>query len=240
MQVPAAARLQPVQRSRTFYPAMAALAAVVVFVGFARTYYLKEFFGSPPLPLLLHVHGFVMSCWIGLLLVQTTLIAAHRTHLHRRVGIAGGVLAIAVAATGVAAAIRSVRLGRAPAGGSPSAFLAIPLGDIFVFSVLVAAALYFRRRPELHKRLMLIGTIAILPAAIARWPWPLIAHQPPRFFLVTDLLLIGCIAYDCARTRRLSPAYLWAGLLLIASHPLRLMFAGSAAWTAFAHWITGV
>ncbi len=119
-------------------------------------------------------------------------------------------------------------------------FLAIPLGDIAVFATLVAAALYYRRRPDLHKRLMLVATITILPPGIARWPVSFVAHVPLMFFGVTDLVLVGCIAYDLAKTRRLHPAFLWGGLLLIASHPLRLIASHTGPWLSFAHWITGL
>jgi len=233
-------RVQPAQRSRAFYPSVAVMAAIVIFVGFARTYYLKEFFGTPSLPLLLHVHGLVMTCWMVLLMVQTTLVATHRTSVHRRLGVAGGVLAVAVVALGTAVAIYAARNAHAPTGIPPLAFLAVPFGDVVVFSALVGAGFYFRRRPELHKRLMLVATIAILPPGIARWPVPWNVHTPLIFFGVADLILIGCVIYDYVKTRRLNPAYLWGGLLLIASHPLRLMLAGTAAWITFAHWITGV
>jgi len=216
------------------------MAAIVIFVGFARSYYLKEFFGAPSLPLLLHVHGLVMSCWMVLLMVQTTLVATHRTSVHRRLGVAGGVLAGAVVALGTAVAIYAARNAHAPTGIPPLAFLVIPFGDLFVFSTLVGAGFYFRRCPELHKRLMLVATIAILPPGIARWPVPWNVHTPLIFFGVADLILIGCVIYDYVKTRRLNAAYLWGGLLLIASHPLRLMLAGTAAWMTFAHWITGV
>jgi len=234
-------RVRPAQRTRVFYPSIAILAAIIIFVGFARTYYLKELFGTPSLPVVLHIHGLIMTTWMLLLIVQTFLVAAHRTDLHRRLGVAGGVVAAAVAVMGVTAAIYSARQGHAPTGVPALAFLAVPLGDVVVFSTLVAAGFYYRRRPELHKRLMLIATLAILPPGIARWPiLDSVIHTPFIFFGVADLILLGCIAYDVAKTRRLNPAYLWGGLLLIASHPLRLLLAGTTAWMTFAHWITGV
>lgn len=234
------ARIQAGRLPRLFFTTVSVLAGVAAFVGFARTYYLKEIFGTRPLPLLVHVHGLVMTCWLALLIAQSLLVARHRTDIHRRLGIFGGVLAAMIVVVGVAVAIHAVRSGHVNPRMSPLSFLVIPLGDIALFAMLVAAALYHRRRPELHKRLMIVATVAIMPAAIARWPWPLIARQPLRFFAATDLLLIGVIAFDYARTRRLSPAYLWAGLLLIASHPLRLMLANTQTWQTFAGWITGI
>lgn len=233
-------RVQPAHRSKLFYPAAAIVGCAIIFLGFARTYYLKEFFGTPALPTLLHLHGIVMTAWMLLLVVQATLVSVRRTDIHRRLGVLGGVLAVAIVAIGVTVGIRSARLGHAPTGIPALSFLAIPLGDMFVFATMVAAAMYYRRRPELHKRLMLIATVAVLPAGIARWPLGAVAHNPIVFFGLADLLFIGCVIYDCIKTRRLSPAYLWGGLVLIASHPLRLMISGTAPWLAFAHWVTRV
>ena len=237
---PSPVKVPSAPRSRVFYPSIALLSAAVIFVGFARTYYLKALFGTPSLPALLHVHGMIMTAWMLLLIVQTALVATHRTSVHRRLGLFGGVLAIAVVVIGAVVAIHSARQGHAPTGIPALQFLTIPLIDLVVFSTLVTAGMYYRRRPELHKRLMLVATIAILAPGIARWPLAGVAHTPLTFFGIVDVILLGCIAYDVVKTRRLNPAYLWGGLLLIASHPLRLMLAGTAVWMKFAHWITGV
>jgi hypothetical protein len=118
-------------------------------------------------------------------------------------------------------------------------FLVIPLFDILVFAILVTAALYYRRRSDIHKRLMIIATIAILPPAIGRLHFAFIrANGPPAFFGLADLILLACIFYDVVSHRRLHPAYLWGGLLLIASHPLRLLLGGTGVWLAFARWLT--
>ncbi|HEV3063357.1 MAG TPA: hypothetical protein VGY48_34245 [Vicinamibacterales bacterium] len=69
--------------------------ALTTLVGFAQTYYLKVLFGTPPLRLLLHVHGVVMTAWVVLFLVQVGLIAERRTDLHRRLGVMGAVVAFA-------------------------------------------------------------------------------------------------------------------------------------------------
>jgi hypothetical protein len=74
---------------------------------------------------------------------------------------------------------------------------------------------------------------------LSRLPLALIQNNGPLiFFGVNDLLLLACIAYDTLVHRRLHPAYLWAGLLLIVSHPVRLALGGTSAWLAFAHWLT--
>jgi hypothetical protein len=218
---------------------MAIVAIGIVFAGFSRTYYLKGLFGRPPLSPLAHLHGFLFTSWILLLLVQVSLVAANRTDIHRRLGVAGGVLAALMICAGTMMGINSARHGfsRQPAG-SALRFLAIPLFDMLVFAILVAAALYYRRQPQTHKRLMLLATITLLPAAIARLPFAFIrASGPLAFFGLADLLLLACVIYDTATHRRLHPAYLWGGLLLVASHPLRILIGGTSAWLAFAHWL---
>ena len=228
------------RRDRLFYTGMAVLAAALVFVGFARTYYLKDLFGRPPLVPLVHLHGILFTSWFVLLLSQATLVAAKRTDIHRRLGAVGAGLAGLMIVVGPITAIRAARRGFGPPGGlSPLVFLVIPIFDILVFAILVAAGLYYRRQSQTHKRLMLLATIAILPPAMARLPFAFIlATGPLAFFGLADLVLLACIFYDVVAHRRLHPAYLWGGLLLVVSQPLRLAVGGTGAWLAFAHWLT--
>lgn len=228
-----------IKRDRFLYVAMAVVAASLVFAGFARTYYLRHFFTSAPLKPLLHLHGFLFTSWLILLLAQVTLVAAGRTDLHRRLGVAGGVLASLMVVVGPIIAIHSARGEFSPKLPDALSFLVVPLFDILVFAILVGAGLYYRSQPQTHKRLMLVATFAILPAAVARLPLAFIQNTGPLvFFGVNDLLLVACIAYDTVAHRRVHPAYLWAGLLLIVSHPVRLAVGGTSAWLAFAHWLT--
>jgi hypothetical protein len=114
-------------------------------------------------------------------------------------------------------------------------FLIVPLGDMLVFGILVGAALYYRRRLDIHKRLMLLAAAAMLPPAIARIPLSVITDNGPlAFFGLTDVCLIGFVVFDTVRHRRLHPAFLWGSLLFILLQPLRLLVAGSDAWTSFA------
>jgi hypothetical protein len=226
------------RRERLFYLGISVMIAITVFAGFAPTYFLKSYFGSPPLIPLLHFHGFVFSSWIVLLLTQTTLVAANRTDIHRRLGIAGGVIAALMVVVGTTTAIIRANQGAAPGGTPPLVFLAIPLFDMLVFASLVSAGLYFRRRPDVHKRLMLLATISILSAAIARLPFGILRAGPPAFFGLTDLFIVACVVYDLIARRRLHRATIWGALLIVLSQPLRLMISGTGAWMAFATWLT--
>jgi hypothetical protein len=224
---------------------MAIAMALAVFIGFARTYYLSAYFGTHgtlsggPFSPIVRVHAMLFTTWVLLFLTQTTLVARDRVAVHRRLGVAVGVLAAVMVVVGTATAIGLARRGGAPPGVDPLAFLAIPLGDMVVFSTLIAAALYLRRKKDAHKRLMLLAFTAILAAAVARIPGVL-PLGPLGFFGLTFLpvLALGVI-YDLVTRRRVHPAYLWGGALLILSVPARLAISTTHTWHRLAEMLVG-
>ena len=227
------------QGIRRFYVGMAIAILVTVFLGFSRSYFLKAHYGTPELSLLLHIHGLVFTCWVLLFLTQTTLVAAGRTDLHRKLGVGGAVLAALVLIVGTATAILRVKGGSAPIPGVPPlAFLAVPLFDMVVCAILIGAGLTLRHRLDAHKRLMTLATISLMSAPIARLPIGVLQAGPPAFFGLTDLFIVAMLVYDLATRRRIHPATIWGGLVIVASQPLRLMISGTAAWMAFAGWLT--
>lgn len=233
-------RITARQRERVFYTGMSVLFLLTVFGGFARTYFLRPAFQTEPLLPLLHLHGLLFSSWIVLMLVQTGLIAAKRTRTHMRLGIAGGVLASLMLIVGTVTAIIRAKVVQAPPdSGSPLQFLTIPLGDMLVFAILVGAALYFRRQVDTHKRLMLIATITLMPAAVARLPFAFFQQGGPLvFFGISDLFLAPLLLFDLMTRGRPHKATILGGALLVISHPLRLIIGATHAWLAFATWLT--
>ena len=227
---------------RPLYVLAAVIVPLVVLAGFARTYYLKGFFATPALPsLIVHVHGIVMTAWVVLFIVQVTLVARRKTKLHQRLGILGAVLAALVFIVGILTALyAAARFTSAPnlvPSGAPPAlpFLVIPLGDMVAFAILIGTALYYRKRLDIHKRLMLVAAVNIMTPAIARVPLSFIANGGPlAFFGLTDLILVVFVAFDTIRHRRLHPAFLWGALFVILFQPLRILLAGTNAWITFA------
>lgn len=227
-----------------FYTGMSLAIIVAVFVGFAPTYYLKGYFHPAPLAPLVHLHGFVFTTWILLFLVQTVLVARDRTDLHRKLGLAGAILAATLVLLGLTTAVAAVRYGSFAAGGVELLrFLAVPLGDILVFAVLASAGIYLRRRPEPHKRLMLLATISLLNPAVGRWPLAILqgagVTASMASFAITDLFLVAGLLYDLWSRGRVQPAYVWGGLFLILSQPLRIVISNTDAWLAIAHVLAG-
>ena len=230
-------KLAPTTIGRGLYATAAVLTLLLIFAGFARTYYLKGMFASPALPPLVHLHGLVMTGWFVLFLVQAMLVATHRTAVHRRLGIVGAVWALMVLVVGLATAIHGARRGFTP-GPPPLVFLVVPVMDLVVFAALIGTALLNRHRPDIHRRLMLLGTIGLLAPAIGRLPIGFIARGGlPAIFGLLVLGAVASAAYDTWRHRRLHPAFGWGLLLLVGSIPLRIALAGTGVWHHFATWL---
>lgn len=228
------------QRGRSFYVAMAVISAAIVFAGFSRTFYFNSTFARRDLTWLMILHGIIFSSWLVLLIAQTSLVAANRTDIHRRLGVVGAILAALMVTVGFTLAIHAAKYGfLTPGLPPPLIFFVVPFFDIIVFSILVGAALYYRKKPDTHKRLMLVATISILPPAFARMPFTFISTTLPfSAFLLGDAVLLGCVLWDVAIHRRLHRAYLWGGLIFVLSFPVRMAIAGTSAWQTFARWLT--
>jgi hypothetical protein len=224
-------------RSR-FYVGVAVALAVTVFVGFAPTFYLKTFTAARSLSPLVWAHGILFTGWIALLITQATLVAKERVNLHMRLGVFGVALALAMVIVGLLTAISAARLGHVPPGAPPPlVFMAIPFFAIVEFAMLFGAAIALRGNSQAHKRLILLATITITGAAVARLPLPF-AGTPPGFFALSDLFIVACVIHDWRAYGRVHPVYAWVGSLLIILQPLQLVFMGTGAWLAFANWLT--
>jgi FtsH-binding integral membrane protein len=219
-----------------FFSAMALLMLGTVFVGFAHTYYLAGVFHAPLPSLIIHLHGAAFSCWILLLMTQTSLVSAGRVDIHRRLGIAGFLLACLMIILGVLAATDSLVRGAGPAGGDPKFFYIIPLTDMLIFATLIFFAFRARSNPAAHKRVILVATIGLTIAAIARWPFVFVFRNAAMAALLSYLFLIILATYDVWSTRKVHRATLWASAFLIFVQQIRLPIGKTEAWHAFATW----
>jgi hypothetical protein len=226
------------RNDRFFYTGMGVLVALLVFLGFARSYYLNHWFETPPgmrtLDGLLHLHGAVFTAWVLLGVVQPALIATRNPGLHRRLGWAGAAVAVLMVIFGNLAAIAAMQGGFVGLG-DPHAFYAIPFFGINSFAVIVALAVLWRNRAETHKRLMLLSSTQLLDAAIARIPIDAIMQGAPFTFLFgADFVIVAAIAYDLASRGKVHKVWIWGGGLVVASQVLRLFVSQTEPWLAFA------
>jgi hypothetical protein len=226
-------------RDRRFFAGLALVLLFTVFAGFARTYYFNDLAATPfSLTPALHWHGAVFSAWMLLLVIQTALISSGRRELHRRLGIAGAVLAVAMVWLGIYVALSRTASGAMlDRGVPPLLFLAVPVIGMVVFAALVGAALHFRRQPAIHKRLMMLATLELVTAGISRLPL-VESWGPPGFFGVTDLFVAAIVVYDWLTLGRVHKATLWGGVFLVVSQPARLIIGGTSPWLTFAAWLT--
>jgi hypothetical protein len=227
-----------------FYSGTALVMALIVFAGFAPTFYLRSVFGGPVsvtglaaiTPVVL-AHGIVFTAWVALFVAQTALIATRNVAVHRRVGLASVGLAAAMVAVGLPTAFAAAARGSAPAGMEPLVFLVVPVFDLVLFAGFFIAAVWRRREKEAHKRLMLMAYASILPAAVGRLPGVILLGPLGIFGLAFLPVVFGAI-YDRWSRGRVTPIYWWGIAVLYLSIPGRLAVAATPAWRAFAELVT--
>jgi hypothetical protein len=218
-----------------FFSAMSALIALVVFVGFARTYYLAAIFGAKPLAApIVHIHGAVFTCWIALLVGQTSLVATGHTRVHRQLGLAGLGLAPVMVVLGVLVANEMLARTSVIPGFDSARIYAVALSEILGFAIPIFFALRLRRQPAIHKRLILIGTIATTTAGFGRWPVSFLLHKPLPAMLAAFTLLLLVIAFDLVSTRRVHRATLLGSAWVVCVELTAFAIGHSALWRAFA------
>jgi hypothetical protein len=225
----------------SFYFYMSLCCAAVAFLGFAPTYWLPMATKTLKAGPIVHVHGALFFGWSLYLVWQTWLAASGRVARHRAVGMIGVSFATAMTIFGTLVAIHAMQ-GAAAIGmrSEGIAFAIVPLGGIAFFAVTFALAVANVRRPELHKRLVMLAAISILDAAIARWfmtllappgavgPPPVAVAIPPA--LVAWLLVVVAMIHDWRSRGRPHPVYLIGGAALLAVKLLSLPISGSQAW----------
>jgi hypothetical protein len=228
---------------------MAIALTILVSAGFAWSTYVRTrpgstAFGGPTLLPLVRLHAAVSAAWLALLILQTSLIAARRTDVHRRLGLIGGVLAVALVVFGwiVAFDLRPMpptgdaSLGVVPAPGTLE-FLILPAEELLVFSTLIGIAFYARHSPGAHKRLMMLGTLALIPAATTRPPSPGSTLMALGMFGLPEAIFIATLVrHDIRTSGRLHPATLWGGGLVLIGAVSRNWISHTGLWLAFARY----
>jgi hypothetical protein len=229
---------------RRFYTGFALAVLVAVYVGFARSFFLRPFFPEWPAPAepLFLVHGALFAAWCLLLIAQAGLVAGSRIDLHRRLGVWGAVLAGAMVLAGLYGALVAANrpTGFVGVPVPPLQFLIVPLFDMTLFATFVATAIARRADAQAHKRWILLATVNLLGAAFARWPVVYTVGNPFVYFGLADLFIVALAIWDFRSRGRLHPVTVVGGLAVIVSQPLRLALMDTPAWLAFADWATAL
>lgn len=233
----------------SFYFYMSLVFVAIAFGGFARTYLVPIATGTFDGYALLHVHGILFLGWTVLFAVQTNLVARGQVARHRGLGLVGVSLATAMVFAALAVVVRGLSYGVAIGNYDAARVLAVvPLTAITLFAVLFVCAIANIRRPETHKRLMLLATIALLPPAVARIVLAVAVGGPrPNFGGVTDVrlgltaslvaalivyvLLIGAVAVrDWRVLGRPHRVYWLGGAAMLGAQLVREPLASTSLW----------
>jgi len=231
-----------VAAERQFYFWMAAAILATIFAGFAPSFYLRGVVPAyrPYLPMtwLVALHGLIFSAWALLFMKQIALVSAGRTDIHRRLGLAGFGMVVAMAVVGTTAALYGVARHSGPPDMSPLAWLAVPLLDVPVFLTLIGLGLANRRKPQVHKRFMLVSMIGLLPPSIGRLPWPEAMPFPLIIIGGQLLFLIPLALWDLNSRGRVHWVTATGAGVLVGSWLFRLAIWQTPWWLAFAGWIS--
>jgi hypothetical protein len=222
------ARPRAVRPRSRLYVALSIIAVALVLAGF-RPYFFALLAGSPPaVPAVIHLHAAVFSGWLVLFAVQIALVFRGRTALHRklgRFGIGYGVLMLALGlVVSLVAPARHVASGEWTVDQA-AGFMILPFGDLVLFVLFFGGAIAYRRKPEMHKRLIVLTTIAVLFPAAARFAEPNVLA-----LLLVWLLPLFIVAVNDIRTRgRVHAIYVVGAVVLLVAFA-RVFLMQSPAW----------
>lgn len=225
--------------ARYFYFAMSLLFAVLVVWGFSRTVNANLLHAAPPRPLLLWFHAVAFGTWVMFFIAQSALVRVRKVSWHRFLGWFGAALATAMVVLGTSTAIVMARFNTTQLHQiGADAFLAIPLYDMIAFGACIALAIYWRKSPEFHRRLMFIATVGLMDAAVGRFDF-IFNHN--LFFLCLDVLVALGIARDLIVDGRVHKVYVYALPVLIVGQNLTIYIwrANPLWWRGISHAILG-
>jgi hypothetical protein len=223
-----------------FYFSMSLLIAAVVVYGFSFTVEKNLIHPALPRPFLLYVHAAVFTGWLGFFILQTALIRTRNVLVHRRIGWFGVAMGSAMVVLGVSTAITMGRFNMLELHQSHTeSDLMIPLFDMVCFGTTFGLAVLWRKKPEYHRRLMLVATCALTAASFGRFPERLLPAE--YFYSGVDLLIVLGVIRDLIVSGRVHQVYLYVLPLFIVGQTVVTftVFHQLPYWQKIAHTIMG-
>ena len=217
-----------------YFVTFTALFALLVLIGFSRTFFLPVAQGTFSRPPVVHIHGALFFAWTLLLVLQSVLAARKKLRWHRRIGSYAAWLIIPMLLMGGLVSGRDTQNDFETGGGEPRLiFFYGELADLAMFGTLAGLAMLLRHKPQFHKRLVLLGSLGLLGAAIGRTP------ELSGMYILEAM--IGSMAvYDLFSQRRLHIATIAGGAFLLLMAYSQGAIGGTQQWLSFAHRILGV
>ena len=240
--------------TRRFYFFMSLTCFAVALLGFMPTYFVPLATGQFRAPAVQHIHGLLFFGWTVLFCVQTWLVSSGGTLAHRNWGMLGIALASAMVLMTLVVTVQGMNIyDAAGMGPAKRAFSWVQISGIAFFGGVFALAIMEVKRGEIHKRLMMLATISLLDAPIARWfavvlsppvpagelppPPPVILALPASF--IADLLVVAAIVFDWRTRGKPHLVYLYGGGALLLLQVTRAAVAATPFWDSVALWLQG-
>ncbi len=223
-----------------FYFFMSLLIAVVVVLGFSQTIDMNLIHPTIPRPFLLYVHAAVFTGWLVFFILQSFLVRTSNVRTHRALGMLGIAMGIGIPVLGVATTLTMTRFNIETLHKPTAATdMIVPLFDMVAFASTFSLAIYWRKKPELHRRLILVATCALTAAGFGRFPaWLL---PPSIFYVGVDLLILLGVTRDLIINKKIHAVYAYVLPAFIVGQTVTLYAAihRPAPWVSIAHRILG-
>lgn len=206
------------EKDNSFFFVYTLILFAIVLIGFAPSLFFRPLFDTPAIPLYLQLHGMVLTAWFLLLISQAWFIRKNHITLHKKLGIFIAAYGVFVILGGLTATLNTVARGFGKDAGFDTDMANIDLGigagisylefisgvvwanlaAMITFAVMLSSAIFFRRQTDIHKRLILIATVAIVGPALARIARLDFLGGEQGLFLPTTifLLLAAIIIHD--------------------------------------------
>ncbi|MGE3251821.1 MAG: hypothetical protein AB7J28_17135 [Hyphomonadaceae bacterium] len=234
-----------IDSARYFYVGVAAFVVIFTFGAFTRSYWAPLSGGSLDMHAAIHAHAALFFLWTLFFLTQTLLAAQGRTLAHRELGMFGVALAGAMVFSGVVASVVTLaQLMDSPRERVVIGTSILGLSSMIVFTTFMTAAVANIRRPEWHKRLMVLATFALMQAVVTRYilliPDIIQPHRALIGATITDLMLLAVILADARIKGRVHPVYLAGGAFLLFVQIARSPLTHTPFWRDACHWLASL
>jgi uncharacterized membrane protein YozB (DUF420 family) len=216
---------------------LSTITALILF-GFSHTVESDVIHPAEAQPAILYVHVVTYTLWLAILLTQSALVWSRNVRLHRRLGWMGAAFAAGMVVIGLLTTVIMGRLQVQRMGQEAGMFIFRPFEDILFFAAAFGLAVHWRKRPDAHRRLMVLASCALTPPAISRIPG---IHSLSTVYLGTDLLVMAAMMYDLILLRRVHAIYRWGfAIAVLGQTGLLLVMADKPApFVTFARLVTG-
>jgi hypothetical protein len=226
--------------SRYFYLCMSLVIAANIVAGFSKTVNANLFHATPPRPVLLWMHGTAFAGWLVLFMAQSVLVRVRKVSVHRLLGWFGAGLAATMVVLGCTVTVVMTRFDLTVLHQkTAAAFIAIPFGDMLIFGTCMALAIYWRKRPDFHRRLVFVATCELMDAGIGRFAF---IYDNNLFYVCVDLLIVLGMARDWYVDGRIHKVYLYAlpAMAVIQAVTIYAWRADPPVYQAFTHAVLGM